>query len=189
VIKILYIHGFGGHGNNEKAAALQAAVPDSVVISPQFSNNVSDIEQNILLAESLAREEHADIVVGTSLGGFTALLMDSADCLKIVHNPCLRPSLILPQLTSLSHADSGVFASLEKKLPLHNDIPSACGLFARDDELFSYKELFDSYYSRKGLWIDGGHHLIVPTVQRFLAPFLIDRFAERTCLNSPNVLR
>jgi predicted esterase YcpF (UPF0227 family) len=170
--KILYIHGFNGSAKSEKVSALKAKMPDDTIIAPQFSNDIKDVEANITLANTTARENWIDAVFGTSLGGFTALLVDSVDCVKVVHNPCLRPSIEMPKLTEVSPETIAVLERLEKKLPLLGDSTQTWGLFAKHDELFSYKALFDQFYRHEGKWIEGTHYLTVQEMETEVLPLL-----------------
>lgn len=74
---ILYIHGFnsGPGGNDRKIAEL---IPNYKIIAPQLTNNVKDNFENLsnILKNELDLGMNVHIV-GTSLGGFYALLLKS----------------------------------------------------------------------------------------------------------------
>lgn len=96
-MKILNIHGYKGNSHNSAYKALKSLGYD--VISPSLDYDVLAPEE---IFETLCRQiidNEADIIVGTSLGGFFAAVLSTQLNLPVILvNPCLTPFLYLPRL-------------------------------------------------------------------------------------------
>lgn len=101
-----------------------------------------------------------DLVIGSSLGAFYVMGIDT-DCHRIVINPCMVPSKELPEIaTTISDEALKEFKRLEKKLKDIDDEDrgNVYGIFGKDDELFSYIDMFKEKYN-KYIVVPGGHKL------------------------------
>lgn len=96
-MKILNIHGYGGSAENSACLALKELGFD--VVSPQFDYDEKNPDSIFADLKTIADEIKPDYIVGTSLGGFFALLTANyADIPVILVNPCLMPFLTLSEL-------------------------------------------------------------------------------------------
>jgi predicted esterase YcpF (UPF0227 family) len=178
---VLYLHGFDGSPNQEKIEILEREL-GAKVIAPQLSNRPLKMDQNLAIANKLASENNVDLIFGTSLGGFTALAVDSVNCAKVVHNPCMEPSEILPALDAKITPETIAFLKdMEKKIPVVDDINSARGIFSEDDELFSYMKEWNDIYSHRGISIPGAHRISAEELEKYVVPVMkkaVDADAE-----------
>lgn len=114
-------------------------------------------------------ENNIDLVIGTSLGGFIALILDTR-VPTIVLNPCMAPSVELPKLKPRPDHPDDVRPSAEMIATYKPFEPSAfnkeaikrrliVGMFAENDELLGmkYKDAFIDCYDRV-CYMPGGHH-------------------------------
>ncbi len=170
--KILYIHGLKrGDSNIESrtATTLRSALDSKKysVIAPIFPTNGREA---LTLAKRIICEEHIDIVVGSSLGGFTALLL--RDIPKIVTNPCIRPDLELPKRgnSAIAQSYSELVDSLWDNITPEEQ-EQTIGVFSDKDELFSYRDEFLQHYS-KVLDIEDGHRMSEQNIHQVLVSII-----------------
>jgi predicted esterase YcpF (UPF0227 family) len=183
---IIYLHGMFGRCKSRKIDLLRASLPDYTIIVPELSN--INLWANIDKVNKLAEECSAKAIIGTSLGGFTTLMVDSVRCLKLVHNPCLEPSRVLPDLAAERHLEKLLpqivldkIRALESRLPLPQDRNSTWGLFGtRDEVLGSYHFIdeFNQWYSHPGVSFEGGHYLNRYQMGSLLVPAFAKAMAE-----------
>ena len=128
-----------------------------------YQNDCSIALQQI--RETIARKG-IDLVAGSSLGGFLALLITGIQ--RIVINPCYSPSAELPKLgpfNSLPAPSAKMVATYASFEPLlknmsENERTLVTAYFAKEDELLGdryigvFAEDFGDYHR-----IPGGHHL------------------------------
>ncbi len=96
-MKILNIHGYRGSAENAAFAALKAN--DHDVVSPQLDYDILSPEEMLQKLSSTAHSEGAEMLVGTSLGGFFAAVISAETKLPVVLvNPCLMAFYHLPLL-------------------------------------------------------------------------------------------
>lgn len=162
---ILYIHGLkrGDSSKESRTATILREALDSkryCVYAPTFPTNATEA---LKLAQKIIVEYHIDIVIGSSLGGFTALALREIleyypqwteeepsirNITRIVINPCIRPDLELPKRGNSAIADS--YSELVDSL-WDNITPEeqeqTVGIFSDNDELFSYRKEFLEHYS------------------------------------------
>ena len=97
-INVLYVHGYMGSGSGDTATTIKRLLNADRYnyISPQFSNRVGDIEQNIQQINDIIEKDKPGVVVGNSLGTFEVMNAKSGSY-KILINPnlkrCLEPSI------------------------------------------------------------------------------------------------
>lgn len=102
----LYIHGFNSSGASQKAQQLRThcASQGRVLLAPDLSNDPQQA-----LAQLLPLAEQAGLIIGSSLGGFYALVLASvASRPTVLINPALWPQQQLaPLLGAQRHYHSG----------------------------------------------------------------------------------
>lgn len=163
---ILYIHGYKGSANGQTSQNLQSLFGTGVkVIAPGFN-----VENPKLAKQQVeAAVQDVDMVIASSMGGFYAL-----NCVKnkpcIVLNPCIRPQEVFERFWD-ENDEKPDAAVLEEwnKLDMtqnSNTIPDSekalkYGVFASDDELFHFKDLFDTTFGQnQNSILVGGMHQI-----------------------------
>ncbi|MCM1132982.1 MAG: hypothetical protein NC340_05885 [Ruminococcus flavefaciens] len=96
-MKIMNIHGYGGSAENSACVALKELGHD--VVSPQIDYCAESPEKVFDNIREIFRENKPDYIVGTSLGGFFALLTSIHFNIPVVLvNPCLMPFITLPEV-------------------------------------------------------------------------------------------
>lgn len=96
-MKILNIHGYGGSAENSACLALKELGHD--VISPQIDYDAESSENIFGDIKKAVEENKPDHIVGTSLGGFFALLTAIRfNIPAALVNPCLMPFATLSEL-------------------------------------------------------------------------------------------
>lgn len=86
---LMYIHGFMSGANGSKQKQLAKKLKGRYeVIAPELT---ADPDEALAIINRMIAEYHPAVIVGTSLGGFMALICDSGNAQLIVANPCLCP--------------------------------------------------------------------------------------------------
>ena len=169
----LYIHGFMGNPKGDTFGTLSKTLTNWNIHSISFPDLHTDVEKTQRLISAYCKSKKIDMLIGASLGAFYVLqYKDTID--KLVINPCLYPSIEIPKLKDrtagnpiiLSNKVLSDFREMEK----YEDIPEAqkprtFGIFAKDDELFHFKDSFDKLFCYKKCNIPNsilinGHHSI-----------------------------
>lgn len=152
--KILYIYGYGSNPKDSSTMKVVKKIVEELgfnLISIEYNQEYPDIGINML--DKYIKDNNIKYVIGHSLGGFITLCLDS-NVKKIVINPCLEPSKILPKISTFSKDVILRYKSLEKYLKGADDTPwvfqleDIMGLFGDKDELFSFYESFKKRYLR-----------------------------------------
>ena len=88
---IIYIHGFNSAGNSAKPEALRKMFPGVNIVAPTFDyKNPAAVQKNL---ESLCLTRRPKLIIGTSLGGFFALLCGASHHYPAMAiNPTTKPS-------------------------------------------------------------------------------------------------
>lgn len=186
-IKILYIHGLNSNGNSRTATTLRQLLGDiAIVFSPIFSSNVESfnvMKQNIRQAWSFVNANEINLIIGSSMGGFIASNLMSMP--KILINPCLRPSEQFYKRTSITQEETDKYAEFENAMIIdREDRLATYGLFSTNDELFSYKNLFEKIYLPEHSYsMDDGHRISTDNIKNHLLP-LIDTCMKNTAIYS-----
>lgn len=179
--KILYIHGLGSSSSGTTSTVLKECLEGRYeLFAPSFRNDIETFEhlnENIVQAEKIIRKENIDLLVGSSMGGFTALHIHGVK--KLIINPCMRPGEQFDgKLLSIPQSELIKYKALEQEQPDELDKHFTFALFAEDDELFSYRGLFQELYGKgKDRTIKGSHvnnrqrviDEIVPEIDRLSA--------------------
>ena len=92
---MMYIHGFRSGANGSKREQLQKHFEGKFrVIAPEVD---ADPEMSLAKINEIIAQEHPQIIVGTSLGGWMTLMCESNNAFLVVVNPCLNPKETLSQ--------------------------------------------------------------------------------------------
>ena len=83
-MKILYIHGYGGHENGSTSQMIKAISPEDSVIAPTYSYWSPNLA--IKQINDYIDQYNPDMVIATSLGGFYVLQLDCG-VPRIIINP------------------------------------------------------------------------------------------------------
>ena len=179
---ILFIHGYGSGAKNLTGSEIQRKLGNKAhVFMPGFSNELEkfeNMEQNIRKATDFVREHKIDLVIGSSMGGFTAMQVPEVN--KILVNPAMVPSDIfnLGMLEDISETEIHKYRQLENRVVSKEEAALTYALFATDDELFSYKERFERLYNPQKSFQMRGKHVISPkNIREDLLP-LIERITS-----------
>lgn len=97
-MKILNIHGYKGSAENSACMTLKKLGHE--VISPQIDYDLKNPRQILSDLRKISDENKPDYIVGTSLGGFFAMLIArrNTDIPVVLVSPCLNPCVTLPEL-------------------------------------------------------------------------------------------
>lgn len=177
VLNILYIHGYGSGANSITGNEIQRKLGDkATVYMPGFSNELhlfENMEQNIQQAQQFVDEGNIDLVIGSSMGGFTAMQVQGVR--KILINPAMVPSDIFGMgiLERISEADMEKYREMENRIVSAEEQELTYALFATHDELFSYKERFETLYDPRKSFSMPGKHVISPkNIRENLLPLI-----------------
>ena len=165
--KILFVYGYGGSPQSTMCQMFRKYLPSDQFEIVSFVYPQHDCAQAVTFLEQIIEQEHIDMVLGTSLGGFITLCLNTR-VPKLVVNPCMRPLEELPKLTPRpDHPDDvqpspeliATYEPFERKLfaKSHLDEPIT-GFFAEGDELLGtkYVENFDAQFG-PAIMIPGSH--------------------------------
>lgn len=180
-INILYIHGYGGNGSSRTVQALRMYLAENYkIFEPCFPLDPTEAS---ILAKEVIQTKGIDIVVASSLGAFTALQLRGVP--KIVINPCLYPSKELPKQTKVLEEILYKFSEKEKQFEewiteiINRDFGETesvetmwtFGVFSTNDELFSFKDEFATYF-RMTETIEDTHRISVENVEKVIVPII-----------------
>lgn len=177
-MKILYVHGYGSNKDSHTGQMLKkyfGGMPAAEVVTETF--DLEDGQATIARIGRIMTEEGIQIIVASSLGAFHTLALDAA-VPKILINPCMRPSLVMDNFMDSPNealkqlcekVENHTYARVDEYAKRHT-----FAAFSTNDELFSFKELFDSLYDpANSLSIPGGkHHLDYPQITLMLDTFV-----------------
>lgn len=141
---VLYIHGFnssGRTGNSIEKIFKEKYGEDIIVYHPSIPQNYNDARKFI---DYFLSTHKVDLIIGSSLGGFMTL--DSKSYPKIVINPPLNPSKILPKIGASEEVYESYIkpeAELSHKMNINPSL--IIGVFGNKDNLVNSKEDFYRY--------------------------------------------
>lgn len=93
--KILYLHGFMSGANSMTVDRLDLKYSYKFeFVVPELNG---DIDQSISIVNDFIAKEKPRMIIGSSLGGFYALVCNSGDIPVLVVNPCIDPYTHLQQ--------------------------------------------------------------------------------------------
>ena len=154
--RIVCIHGFNGKANGLTYRTLKKMIPDAEYFAEQY--DLLDVDAVVKRIEELK----PDVLACNSLGCFYALNY-KGPCKKILVNPCLVPTVEIPKLDSTVSKDVlDKWNQMEIEV-LSSKYPDIFGIFAKDDELFHYKDIFDCMTDgQHSIMVEGTHILKNP---------------------------
>lgn len=175
--RILYIHGFNGSPNGTTGTFIKKFFKDASVIAPEL--DLLDYDNTVSKLKDIIKDNTITIVVGHSLGAFYTLALNTDEAFKIVINPCLYPSIEIPKLYTLADEWIEKISTAEKILYTHITgliKQTTFAIFSDNDELFSYKTVFDEIYgatgiknTRNSIAVEGTHHISSQSLEIGLA--------------------
>ena len=175
--RILYIHGFNGSPNGTTGTFIKNFFKDASVIAPEL--DLLDYDNTVSKLKDIIKDNTITIVVGHSLGAFYTLALNTDEAFKIVINPCLYPSIEIPKLCPLADEWIEKIRTVEKILYTHITgliRQTTFAIFSDNDELFSYKTVFDEIYgatsiknTRNSIAVEGTHHISSQSLEIGLA--------------------
>ena len=187
-MRILFIHGLASSGAYKTANTLRTLLRPCEVVAPDVP---IEPDKALELLRDICDQEHPDLIVGLSLGGFWAQKLRGYR--KILINPDLHPSTLLRtklgEMEYLSPRADGAksfliteeicqgykaledkqFDGLDEKETALTD-----GLFATDDEMVHCGDEFAARYPGKAHSYPGTHLPTFPEIKKWLLP-LVER--------------
>ncbi len=152
-MKILNIHGYKGSSENSACLALKELGYD--VISPQLDYDAESPENILSLLSDVLSDSKPDVIVGTSLGGFFALLLSIESGLpSVLVNPCLMPFITLPQLEY-----SGDISGFIRLFGSFSEISQSkvFAIIGGQDEIISYHDFTRRVIKNHAVYPEGKH--------------------------------
>ena len=184
-LDVLYVHGYNGSGSGTTATSLSKLLNKDKFnfLSPDFSNRIADIEDNIHRINELISELHPEIVIGNSLGTFEVMNAKKG-MYKILINPVFNPVTdllkrdVFDDSIELVRDRIGELASnieFDKE-----DIDVTYGFFGSKDDRVNCQAKFECILGAKNLTvIDGaGHKLTEEEMQAVVN--LINKMYDNT---------
>ncbi len=181
---ILFLHGLASSGKYKMASSLRILVKGSRVISPDLP---VDPDEALALIRGILRDEHPDLVVGLSMGGFLAQKLRGQR--KVLVNPDFHISRLMRSMTGevryLSPREDGAesffiteslcdrFEALEKEQFDGLDEEERLltqGFFADHDEMVDCSAEFELHYPGRGVSYPGGHLPTFPEIKKSILP-------------------
>lgn len=191
---ILYIHGFASSGNSGTAAEIQRLLPESRVLSPDLP---IDPFAAYDMLRGLIDKESVDIVVGTSMGGMFANLLDGVP--KILVNPSFHVSESMRKKIGVvpffkKRADGATefevteslcdsYQRLERQQLAsfsERDTGETFALFGTEDNVINCQDEYIRFFGDAYENITCGHRLTNDAIRRSLIPAMAELAARNT---------
>lgn len=164
-------------GNSRTALEIgRNMIGKAEVFSPAFSNDLEfseNAKKNIEKAKEFILKNDIKLVVASSMGAFTATFISSIPTILI--NPCLKPSEQLPEriVPNISLLEIEKYREMENRIIPKEDKMFIYGIFADNDELFSYKSLFEEIYDKEKIFtIEDGHRISIDNIREVVVPLI-----------------
>ena len=152
-MKILNIHGYKGSAENSACLVLKEQGHD--VISPQIDYDTESPEKIFDELKNIFTKNKPDYIVGTSLGGFFALILSiESGTPTVLVNPCLMPFVTLTELGY--NRDISGFIKLFGNFSQINQ-SNVCTIIGGADEVISYHYLTKKLISNHTVVPEGKH--------------------------------
>ncbi len=153
-MKILNIHGYKGSAKNSACLVLKEMGLD--VISPQIDYDVESPQKILDKLKNIFTENKPDYIVGTSLGGFFALLLSAEyNTPVILVNPCLMPFVTLSEI-SYSEDISGFIRLFGNFADIRQENISA--IIGGHDDVIDYHNSMTRKFIRNCTVVPDGKH-------------------------------
>lgn len=160
-MKVLNIHGYHGSTTNAATRALMSSAIDTVVgVQIDYDNMDPQVILDTLCAKF--NENQCDAVVGTSLGGFYAMLISAKYAVPVVLiNPATAPGILLPSLGYNRCSGVRGMKTLEYTYLKDLDLRLVSTIIGTEDEVIP--ELLRNYtkallHNSRYYEIEGGKH-------------------------------
>lgn len=155
---VFYIHGLGSNKMSQTCCFItEFFKPLGYNVYSETFNLMRRPSIEAEIINQKVNEVKPDIVIGSSLGGFYCLNLDTP-AFKIVINPCMYPSIEMQKRNQRLHVINKIFESREKELYQERVDNSVFGIFGDTDELFNYQDSFRRYYGNL-IVVPGKHRL------------------------------
>ena len=156
--KILYIHGINssGHTGETLKRIFKEKYGDVEVIAPSIPPKYDEAEKVI---RDVMHNENPDLVMGTSLGGFLTLTLQTP--YRIAINPTLYPSKTLPLIDTPKEISESYVVIEEqiKDLLDWEDRITVFGVFGDKDKVVNHRSEFEKRYLKDHIFtVPGGEH-------------------------------
>lgn len=192
-MKALFIHGFNSDSNSTTGKYVRNILEDYGydVLHPTF--DLLDVNNTINKINNIITNERIVLIVGHSLGGFFTLASKSGP-MKVYINPCFNPFKELMKLdANLSTEEIKNFENIlgnTLRLIDSEDKALSYGLFAKNDELFSYEGFYEKYLGKNFSIIEGGHRPTQKELEDYLplALFVLEK-KTKALVNIDNALK
>lgn len=176
-VNVLYVYGWGSNAKSRTADLFADNFPANYKVHTVQYNQNNGTEA-IDTIRKYVNDNHIDIVIGTSLGGFLTLMVHGVP--RIIVNPCMYPSVELPKI-GVPQEIADTYKFLENGIK-NNDLEDntiVLGVFADNDELLGqkYVPVFNKYYGWTK-FIKGGHRLDNDNVKE-LVDYITTDFDKR----------
>ena len=184
-MNILYIHGLSSSGSTHTVFTLRHLLPHDHVVAPDMP---MDPDEAMALLWRCVKEEHIDLVIGTSMGGMFAQKMRGYA--KIIVNPAFHVSELMRtelgmheffnprqdgvQQFEITEALCDKYLQLEA--PQFEGIDEeeraiSYGLFGTEDELVNCQAEFKEHYDHIRLF-KGEHRLNENVIKTYMVPLI-----------------
>ena len=156
--KILYIHGINssGHTGRMLKRIFKEKYGDVEVIAPSIPPKYEEAEKVI---RDVLDNENPDLVMGTSLGGFLTLTVQTP--YRIAINPTLYPSETLPLIDTPKEISES-YVAIEKQIKDlldWEDRITVFGVFGDNDKVVNHRAEFEKRYLTDHIFnVPGGEH-------------------------------
>ena len=187
--KILYVHGFASSGQSGTVTRLRTVFPNATVIAPDIPVHP---EEALPLLQQVCKEEHPDLIIGTSMGGMYA------QQLRGFTRICVNPSFTITKKDNVLYVgrhkwlnrrkDGATEFHVTKETIAHfqemearqfegvtDDDRTLChGLFGDEDNLLDpqTRPVFEQHYPGMAHAFPGGHRMNAEVVARVLLPYI-----------------
>ena len=171
-INVLYVHGYMGSGSGETATNIRRLLnPDRYnFISPNFSNRMADIGENIQAINKIIDRERPSIIIGNSLGTFE-VMHSEAYMYRVLINPVFNPvtdSLKLEIFDESFSAVSDKISELANSFEVEErDKLMTYGFFGAEDDVVNCQTQFEKLFGANQMTVfpNVGHQLFEPQLK------------------------
>ena len=151
---IVYLHGYGSSGLTGTAGYLRQKLPEYDVLTPDIP---VDPQEALPFLRKYCKDHHADLVIGTSMGGMYA--MQQQDYKRICVNPALRMS----ELTDIMKVGTHEYFQPTQSGETHFTI--------NEDDVVNCKNEFMRQFYPHIQTFHGGHRMNNNVLRDVIIPF------------------
>ena len=171
-INVLYVHGYNGSGSGNTATTIKRLLNADKYnyISPQFSNLIGDVENNIQQINEIIEKDKPSIIIGNSLGTFEVMNAKSG-LYWILINPVFNPvtDSLQPEIFDESFAAiSDRISELANNFNFDDETKRMTyGFFGADDDVVSCQAQFKDAFGADNITVfpGVGHKLFEPQLK------------------------